>query len=362
MRTYGNSPHFGVLAILAAAIVAGIATPARSAETDNFTGRYHELAALEDSTLVLDDFINQKLAEAVAAANTQGSCNTQALYENVWNRVGHNPISETENFAERSPLVHSYLVPFKEGIYGTVPTFLDEKRPPRVADLFILSGWFAGSIRLNHQIIGTDKLGHFFGQGWEYFQTGSLKEALALGIHDEEGLDGYIGSGVYSYGDLSANFEGLRFWKSLLGGSNAYIECKSGEFIQRRRFTWQEYVTPAWDEALNCSKYATPEMTNAVQGQLAQMRMQCPAEPSSCQSIIDASPCSALTVNPVCFQIAGVSLEQKSQECQKLMESEQWSEIARESVDSWDRLLMKADTFLGIAGMSFHYIKRDYFK
>ena len=57
--------------------------------------------------------------------------------------------------------------------------------------------------------------------------------------------------------------------------------------------------------------------------------------------MLDASPCSALTVNPVCFQITGMSLKKKSQECAKLMESEQWGELSRDSVGSLDRILIK---------------------
>lgn len=347
--------------VILATNAASLSLPAYGAETDNFTGRDQELAELKDSTEVLDEFVNQKLREAIAASNEQGHCRPDRLYENVWYRVGHNPISETENFAENSPLIQSYLVPFKNSIYGSVPSFLEEKRFPRAADLFVLTGWFSGSIRLNNQIIGTDKLGHFFGQGWEYFQTGSLKEALALGIQDEEGLDGYIGSGVYSYGDLSANFAGLGFWKSLLGGPTPYVECREGRFVFKRAFSWRDYVTSAWDEALNCSKYVTPQMASAVQGKISQLHLSCPAEPSTCQAMLDASPCSALTVNPVCFQITGMSPEKKSQECAKLMEGEQWGELSRDSVGSLDRILIKADTFVGIAGMSLHYIKRDYF-
>lgn len=158
-----------------------------AAETDNFTGRYTEIAQLPDVLPALDQFTNHRLEQAIADSNQGGSCDPRLLYLSVWNALGKNPIGEVERFAEDPRNIKNYLVDFKNGIYGDVPTFIEEHRKPRFADLFILTGWFDSTIRLNGQIIGIDKLGHFFGQGWEYFQAGNLKDAFELEISRKEG-------------------------------------------------------------------------------------------------------------------------------------------------------------------------------
>ncbi|MFC6672641.1 hypothetical protein [Marinobacterium aestuariivivens] len=64
--------------------------------------------------------------------------------------------------------------------------------------------------------MGLDKLGHFFAQGWQYFELtalggGTLEQALALGREQEQGRYGYLTTGIFSYADLAANFNGWRF-------------------------------------------------------------------------------------------------------------------------------------------------------
>jgi hypothetical protein len=328
-------------------------------EADNFTGRHKELAALPDSSVILDQYTNDQLKTAVDRANQTGQCSAHDLYLNLWNLLAHNPISVSERFAESDPRVKKYLVPFGASIYGGVPTFLSEWREPRFADFFIISGWFEPTIRLNHQIIGIDKLGHFFGQGWDYFQSGDLKTALTSGMSDEEGMDGYIGSGVYSYGDLSANYQGLLFWRQLLGGKSPYISCTDKKFRVERRFTWSDYVSPSWDEALNCSKYVAAEMEKSVDDRVHELGLSCPVERSTCAEMVQL-PCANLTVNMRCFSVTGASLEAKTKECEALMASENWKATSPTGLTDADKKQIVLDKLSGIALMPFHYLWRDF--
>lgn len=337
-----------------------LASPLQAAEVDNFTGRSTELAHLPDSTAALDAFMARTLKNAVDETNQTPGCDGRSFFLNIWNAVGRNPIGEAERFAERDSSVKSYLVDFKSSIYGGVATFIDEKRSPRMADLFFLSGWFGPTMRLNNQLVGIDKLGHFFGQGWEYFHLGSLESALALGIEEELGMDGFIGSGVYSYSDLSANYQGLRFWRELLDGPTPYVACDGAMFVQKREFTWRDYVSPAWDEALNCSKYVSHSMRASVESRIKKAAGACPVAPDACKTMVDL-PCSSLTVSPACFALTGTSLERKSKECERLAHGTRWDPQASVKLTTWDHVSVKVDTLLGILGMSFHYLKRDYF-
>jgi hypothetical protein len=144
-------------------------------------------------------------------------------------------------------------------------------------DNFLFSS-YEPSILLNHVCVGTDKLGHFFQQGWEYYRIAVLDrkgEAVACrygewleGVGpratyaEEEAyflrqpsghLAGYGGfgrniSGVISHADLAANLAGLRFYQDLAAG----------------RFKGMaSYVTTNWCEELNPNEY-TPAMALVV--------------------------------------------------------------------------------------------------
>ncbi len=336
-----------------------MASLALGAETDNFTGRHKEIAELPDSLAVLDQFTNQRLAQAITDTNLASSCDVRLLYLNVWGALGKNPVGEVERFAEDPHHVKNYLVDFNKGIYGAVPTFIDEHRKPRFADLFILTGWFDSTIRLNGQVIGIDKLGHFFGQGWEYFQAGDLKTAFLLGDEEEKGMDGYVGSGVYSYGDLSSNIEGLKFWTDLTNSDHPYVSCEKGKYVQKRLFSWKDYVTPAWDEALNCSKYVSPEMDQAVSARLKSEGLSCPVDPTSCAEMVKPM-CSNYTVSPSCFKIAGVSIQDKAKECEAHIKNLNWDPIAHTKLRLSDFIVIKIDTLWNLMGLSAHFIHRDW--
>jgi len=75
--------------------------------------------------------------------------------------------------------------------------------------------------------MGTDKIGHFFQQGYEYWQvfdrqtqngandSAANREAVALGIQQEKGMFGRLLTGVYSNGDMAANYAGMKFYINL---------------------------------------------------------------------------------------------------------------------------------------------------
>lgn len=74
---------------------------------------------------------------------------------------------------------------------------------------------------------GTDKLGHFFEEGYEYSdiylaemrrgrsEEHALKAAIRHGVDEERGVYGYIPSGAYSNADLAANYAGFIFYLNL---------------------------------------------------------------------------------------------------------------------------------------------------
>jgi len=75
--------------------------------------------------------------------------------------------------------------------------------------------------------LGTDKVGHVFQQGYEYFEAyrkaeakgrtpeQAARAAMQVGVGQEHGFFGLVMVGVYSNADLAANYAGLKFYLNL---------------------------------------------------------------------------------------------------------------------------------------------------
>ncbi len=158
-------------------------------------------------------------------------------------------------------------------------------------------------INLGGHLIGVDKIGHFFSEGYEYYQIykssmnsgvnerAAMKAVLRKGESLENGMQGVLTNGVYSFADLSANFAGLRFWKVLLDGNNPYIKCVVGEdgikeYKLVRPIDMRDFVDDSWDEAINCSEYKS-SVQKKIEQYLDAHRggVRCPVEKSACHAI-----------------------------------------------------------------------------
>jgi RHS repeat-associated protein len=96
--------------------------------------------------------------------------------------------------------------------------------------------------------IGTDKLGHFFAQGYEYFEIANIQgkgkvAAIEYGEKTEKEKFGLQTTGVFSYADLEANLSGLQF----------YIDIWNDPFTT---FQTNNYLTPEWNEEVNPNFYS----------------------------------------------------------------------------------------------------------
>ncbi len=96
--------------------------------------------------------------------------------------------------------------------------------------------------------IGTDKLGHFFAQGYQLFEISVVekkgdKAAFEKNIEWEKGKYGLATTGVFSYADNAANLAGLQFYKDLLDDPFLTFDIKN-------------YASWKWNEELNTSDYS----------------------------------------------------------------------------------------------------------
>jgi hypothetical protein len=277
-------------------LLAAIPTFAFGMECDNFSERDR---AVKDSLEVIDEYTNKQMQLAVIKANSRGSCDRDRLYSRLESTLGHTPRGQVEAWAEKSKDVEK-LVDDQDGpesIYNGV-SFLDYP--------LLKLGGIAHSIKIAGHVIGTDKLGHFMGEGLSYYKMTNGKEeqlpkAMDWGIRTEETYFGWDVSGIKSYADLATNYSGWHFWTSILDGKDPYFACNNGRFEQIRRFTWKDYVSDAWDEAINCSVF-TRSMAPVVERNLKKKGMTCPVQgqESTCRYFI-LMPFAAKYISPVCM-------------------------------------------------------------
>ena len=278
-----------------------IAGSARAAEIDSLTQRE---AVLADSSGEVERRFDQAFATAVDRANHESqNCDVQALHRALGDAlaapfIGH-VLAESLNHDER----------------------LDRRRIRRKASIYRDLGvtdnvsvhWkdLSAVIRVGEVLIGTDKLGHLVVEGWRYFEIAHLEgegvaSAMAWGERTERTYFGLLTTGVYSYADLVADFEGMRFWQHVFGATRdplepgrratrPYVKCARRFWIagERRwqraaRFDLDRYVTPVWDEAVNCCRYRNEQIAASVSKRIAELSdangvdYTCPIDPDAC--------------------------------------------------------------------------------
>ena len=149
-----------------AAVVAlvGAATPAGASEVDSVTGRQ---LPLRDSRVALETRLEHALRPAVARAlQSPAVCDERALYDALGDELS-------------SPFIGHWI----EEDLEEDPA-LDRRRVPREHSIYRDLGWLenpsvqleglSAVVRVDDTRLGLDKLGHFFVEGWRYFEIAYL--------------------------------------------------------------------------------------------------------------------------------------------------------------------------------------------
>lgn len=232
------TPRFA--AVLAAVLLA--AAPARGLETDQFTVPPRPLVDIspqfqQHATAVLREVVAKANARALEHAKAAREASTAArradhaakaaacladdfIAAALYDAVGRGlPECELEAWVARS---HFPDGPAKfdpsmgESVYGANP-FL---RPLTMQEL-------SPTVNLFGVYLGIDKIGHFFQQGYEYYEAyraaeasgadrdACLRRAVEVGVGQENGFFGLMMVGVYSNADLAANYAGLKLYLNL---------------------------------------------------------------------------------------------------------------------------------------------------
>ena len=249
--------------------------------------------------------VNGFLRDGVERANEAGrGCDQKQLYKSLRRAIsrpfiGH-AIAERLNHDEA---LDSRRVRFEDSVYRDLG--LLDAISVHLKDL-------SAVVRVDDQIVGVDKLGHFFVEGWEYFELAYLEgegieAAVRWGERAERTYFGFLTTGIYSFADLAVNFDGMRFWLRVLGQSKdplrkgwlfnrSFVSCSKRLWSRqpywrlRRQIDLDDYVNPAWDEGQNCVRYRDEEIAGAVRERVAELEAQagrsytCPIAPGSCVS------------------------------------------------------------------------------
>jgi len=159
---------------------------------------------------VLRKFFNDRATETLSADYIAGR-----VFEEIGPGLPECAIEQWTLDLARSRPGWVFEPALDETVYGTI-----FQRPLTLQTI-------SPTVNLYGVYLGTDKVGHLFQQGYEYYRVYRAEEdrghsaaeaahaAVELGISQEKGFYGEAMVGVYSNGDLAGNFAGLQFYLNL---------------------------------------------------------------------------------------------------------------------------------------------------
>lgn len=264
----------------ALAVWVSVTGTAHATETDQY---FAIDKPLRDSLGVLNEKVNRDILGALELVNRgdweHTSC--EDVSHRVYQRFRIAGLHKIELWAEntpridRSPLHDEYSGFLRESSLYRNSRFWDWGLTFGVRPTFNVAGVH----------MGADKLSHFFQTGWKYHQR--FRAFLAAGVPEHEALErmvrygvgteyGSLGlgaTGVFSFGDLEANYQGFRFYRSLCEGEQPRLVKTPAGWRLQRPFDWREYISTRLDESCNNSAF-TPKRWSEVRANLR--RDYCP--------------------------------------------------------------------------------------
>lgn len=279
---------------------------AQAAEVDSFRLRYKDLP---DSLSLINKKANQLMKVAISEANQSrfaSACSEKRLYRKLRSKFRNHYLDEFSKWLIKTDELAKIHTTIGQSIYRD---FSPLQSPIQGAWARVANDPTAAALNVKGYRIGTDKFEHFMGTGFNYFKTYVLEgkpieEALDIGWRAETGIMGGIMTGVMAYGDLVANFQGMRFWNHVLQSSEdvfgknigPYIVCEKDQWTQVKKIDFSDYIDAGFDEGINCSKMRTQKMTRLVQSRLKEYQDQDP-ENRSYDCPVDQSKLNELVEN-----------------------------------------------------------------
>jgi hypothetical protein len=296
-----------------------------AAEIDSVTTRNVKLG---DSRVAINKIFNQRIKEGIDRANQkriefhvvgdlelkqEGEyCDEDDLYRELrkaifesdlvtWGVKGYNLDKQLRSLLA----MKSYSLSLNDSIYRDINY---------IEGISLNLKELSDVVNIDGNLIGVDKIGHFFAEGWHYFEMTEFEgktvyDALGWGKDKESGLFGYSTTGIFSFADLVANYNGMRFWNKVLLKQDdplkgmiarlferPYVTCdvqiiasiKAGEIVKaweyNKPFDIADYVDGSWDEGNNCNSYADPIIEDKVTKRIRNVdpTFACPYREAAC--------------------------------------------------------------------------------
>jgi hypothetical protein len=263
------------------AVWAGAAGTAHATETDQY---FAIDKSPRDSLSVLNEKVNRELLGAVDLVNRRGSWDHDScedVAQRIYQRFRISGLHKIELWAEQTPRIERVPSDEEHGRFKNKDSIY---RNSRLWDWGLTFGVKA-TFNVAGVHLGADKLSHFFQTGWKYnkryrefMQEGvpereALERLVRYGVKTESGSLGLGATGVFSFGDLEANYQGFLFYRSLCQDEHPRLLKTPEGWRLTRPFDWREYVSPRFDETYNNSAF-TPKRWREVRANLR--RDYCP--------------------------------------------------------------------------------------
>ncbi|MCC7442396.1 MAG: hypothetical protein IT285_12235 [Bdellovibrionales bacterium] len=267
----GISRASSLLAALCALVGALAPAPeALATETDQY---YALNKDIPESLNALNRRMRRDIAIAMAgirANDPNATCREAA--ESVFVRLRLLGWQKIEVWAEHHPDVH--MLPSAEEIEAT--DFWRTRSIYRHAPWWdtAMGSWQpfttrTPTLRAAGVNFGADKLSHFVKLGWQYYtryhearedgetEREALERVVRWGVGTEKGSLGLGTGGVFSFGDLEANFQGFMAYRRMCEGPAPYLVRgpHGWRANPEHPFDWAEVISPLWDESFNTSTF-----------------------------------------------------------------------------------------------------------
>ena len=234
-----------------------VSVSAQALETDQF---YAWGRPIENSTDYLNAWVRLQIQDALDS-KTPRDCD--AAVELIQKRLQHSIYQPIEIWINSTDLVDR--IPRDAlGYRDYRKSYLLSKTYPLDTARGLLP---SPTLQVGEVRIGSDKLAHFFSEGWWYYEWwqknkddysgDELQNAmLRYGVKLEWWVQGKLLTGVISPADMEANYQGFIFYRQLCEGDAPLLYQQEGRWYFSETFDISTYVSPEWDESWNANIYS----------------------------------------------------------------------------------------------------------
>jgi hypothetical protein len=232
---------------------------AQALETDQF---YAWGKPIEDSTEYLNAWVRLQIQSALDARRANAPQDCESVVGDLQTRLQHSIYQPIELWIFSSDLV------------DRVPRGLEASRDYNSryllsrTFLFDYARWLQPSptLQVNGIRFGSDKLSHFFSEGWWYYRHWRKnrddtpqqvqRNMFEYGVTLENWIQGTTTTGVFSPADLEANYQGFIFYHQLCHADEPLLYRQDDRWHFSDSFDFRNYIYPKWDESWNPNVYS----------------------------------------------------------------------------------------------------------